>query len=197
MGSRETKMAHAEYRKVRGLVLDFEADNERRKLRGTGLTPPLPNNRPSAFWRQFETIEVYRKKNQSKDGLDGLQEPLRRGLPKGKEYESWHLALDTVKGAKLTVASEIDHLNYVAGCILQGDRNGYLSMEDLAWIEEAPRHELPKGSIGEVLSFAYGIVREAKRKVFSELDRPECVMDSLKARITELPGEHIDKNIFK
>ena len=49
MGSRETKMAHAEYRKVRGLVLDFEADNERRKLRGTGLTPPLPNNRPSAF----------------------------------------------------------------------------------------------------------------------------------------------------
>jgi len=39
--------------------------------------------------------------------LDGLQEPLRRGLPKGKEYESWHLALDTVE-AKLKVASERD-----------------------------------------------------------------------------------------
>jgi hypothetical protein len=40
-------------------------------------------------------------------------------------------------------------------------------------------------------------VRDAKRKGFSELDRLECVIDSLKARITELPGEHIDKNIFK
>jgi hypothetical protein len=54
---------------------------------------------------------VYRKENQSKDGLDGLQEPLRCGLPKSKEYESWHLALDTVKEAKLKVASEIDYLN--------------------------------------------------------------------------------------
>ena len=34
--------------------------------------------------------------------------------------------------------------------------------------------------------------------MFSELDRLEYVIDSLKARITELPGEHhIDKNIFK
>ena len=33
--------------------------------------------------------------------------------------------------------------------------------------------------------------------MFSELDRLECVIDSLKARITELPGEHDDKNIFK
>jgi hypothetical protein len=62
---------------------------------------------------------VYRKGNQSKDGLDGLQEPFRRGLPKGREYEPWHLALDTVE-AKLKVASEIDHLNYVADCILRG-----------------------------------------------------------------------------
>ena len=64
------------------------------------MTPTLPNNRPSAFWCQFEKIEVYRKENQSKDGLDGLQKPRRRGLPEGKEYESWHLALDTVE-AKL------------------------------------------------------------------------------------------------
>jgi hypothetical protein len=33
--------------------------------------------------------------------------------------------------------------------------------------------------------------------VFSELDCLECVIDSLKARITELPGEHIDRSVFK
>jgi len=107
-------------------------------LSGTGLTPTLPNNRPSAFWRQFEKIEVYRKENQSKDGLDGFQEPLRRGLPKGREYESWHLALDTVE-AKLKVATEIDHLNYVADCILRG--TGMDSCQWRIWL----RSKTPSG----------------------------------------------------
>jgi hypothetical protein len=81
---------------------------------------------------------VYRKENQSKDGVNGLQEPLRRGLPKGKEYESWHLALDTVE-AKLKVVSEIDPLNYVADCILRG--TGMDSCQWRIWL----RSRMPSG----------------------------------------------------